>query len=171
MEKILVSACLLGAEVRYDGKHNLINHPVIARWKEEGRLVALCPEVLGGLPTPRPAAEVQSRFPLLVTSCDGEDFTPQFLSGAEQASEIAREHGCCCALMKARSPSCGNRSSYDGSFSGRLINSPGVTANELIREGTPVFNEEEIAQLINFVESKDQQFESEHDSLRYATCD
>ncbi|SEG02721.1 DUF523 domain-containing protein [Marinobacterium lutimaris] len=171
MEKILVSACLLGAEVRYDGKHNLIDHPVIARWKQEGRLVALCPEVLGGLPTPRPPAEVQSRFPLLVTSRDGEDFTPQFLSGAEQASDIARAQGCCCALMKARSPSCGNRSSYDGSFTGRLISSPGVTANELIREGTPVFNEEEIEQLISFIESREQHLDAEPDRLRYATCD
>lgn len=171
MEKILVSACLLGAEVRYDGNHNLIDHPVIARWKQEGRLVALCPEVLGGLPTPRPPAEVQSRFPLLVTSQDGEDFTPEFLSGAEQASDIARKHGCCCALLKARSPSCGNRSSYDGSFTGRLISSPGVTAHELIREGTPVFNEEEIDDLINFVESQERQLEAEHRALDYATCD
>ncbi|WP_432695448.1 DUF523 domain-containing protein [Marinobacterium sp. YM272] len=168
MEKILVSACLLGSQVRYDGNHNLIEHPVISRWKQEGRLIAVCPEVLGGLPTPRSPAEVQSRFPLLVTDRDGEDRTPQFLAGAELASDIAREHNCCCALMKARSPSCGNRSTYNGRFSGELVNLPGVTANELIREGRPVFNEEEIDQLIQFVESRDLPREAEN-STRYAT--
>lgn len=90
MDKILVSACLLGAQVRYDGGHCLLSHPVIARWQREGRLVSVCPEVLGGLPTPRPPAEVQSRFPILVTSNDGQDVTPQFLAGAELTIEIAR---------------------------------------------------------------------------------
>jgi len=154
MDKILVSACLLGAQVRYDGGHSLIDHPRLAQWKSEGRLIAVCPEVLGGLPTPRPAAEIQSRFPILVTTDDGRDFTPQFLAGAELAMDIAREHNCCCALMKARSPSCGNQSTYDGSFSGTETNAPGVTANELIRGGIPVFNEQEIDKLIEFIDSR-----------------
>jgi uncharacterized protein YbbK (DUF523 family) len=154
MDKILVSACLLGARVRYDGGHNLLDHPVIARWKREGRLIWACPEVLGGLPTPRPPAEVQSRFPILVTSNTGQDFTPQFLAGAELFADIARQHDCCCALMKANSPSCGNRTIYDGSFTGRAINAPGVAAHELIRGGTPVFNEHELDQLIEFIQAR-----------------
>lgn len=154
MDKILISACLLGAPVRYDGGHQLLEHPIIARWQHEGRLVSVCPEVLGGLPTPRPPAEVQSRFPILVTDRNGQDCTPQFLAGAELVIEIARQHGCCCALMKANSPSCGNRTTYDGRFEGRLTNAPGITAHELIRNGIPVFNEQELDQLIEFMQTR-----------------
>ncbi|GGC02310.1 hypothetical protein GCM10011352_30660 [Marinobacterium zhoushanense] len=154
MDKILVSACLLGAPVRYDGGHSLINHPKIARWKSEGRLISVCPEVLGGLPTPRPPAEIQNRFPILVTTRDGRDFTPQFLAGAEMAMDIAQEYNVCCALMKARSPSCGNRTTYDGNFTGTESNAPGITANELIRGGIPVFNENELDELIEFIDSR-----------------
>ncbi|KEA62077.1 Purine nucleoside phosphorylase [Marinobacterium lacunae] len=154
MDKILVSACLLGAQVRYDGGHCLIEHPTIARWKSEGRLISVCPEVLGGLPTPRPPAEIQSRFPILVSTGDGRDFTPQYLAGAELTADIAREHNCVCALMKARSPSCGNRTTYDGNFSGTEVNAPGVSAHELIRGGIPVFNENEIEELIEFMSSR-----------------
>lgn len=152
MRKILISACLLGEKVRYDGRDNLLNHPMIKRWQAEGRLVPVCPESQGGLPTPRPPAETQSRFPILVTTRDGEDVTPQFLRGAEKTLELARQHNCCCALMKARSPSCGNREIYDGSFSGQLINAPGIAAEELIRNGIPVFNEHQMDELIRFLE-------------------
>lgn len=152
MRKILISACLLGEKVRYDGRDNLLNHPMIKRWQAEGRLVPVCPESQGGLPTPRPPAETQSRFPILVTTRDGEDVTPQFLRGAEKTLELARQHNCCCALMKARSPSCGNREIYDGSFSSQLINAPGIAAEELIRNGIPVFNEHQMDELIRFLE-------------------
>lgn len=154
MDKILVSACLMGAKVRYDGHSNLLDHPAIQRWKDEGRLVVACPEVLGGLPTPRPPAEIQSRFPILVTTADSQDLTPQFLAGAELTADIAHQHDCCCALMKANSPSCGNRKTYDGSFSRQLVNAPGIAANELIRQGIPVFNEHEINSLIEFIDSR-----------------
>lgn len=152
MRKILISACLLGEKVRYDGRDNLLDHPMIKRWQAEGRLVPVCPESQGGLPTPRPPAETQSRFPILVTTRDGEDVTPQFLLGAEKTLELARQHDCCCALMKARSPSCGNREIYDGSFSSQLINAPGIAAEELIRNGIPVFNEHQMDELIRFLE-------------------
>ncbi|MBR9828834.1 MAG: DUF523 domain-containing protein [Oceanospirillales bacterium] len=152
MTKVLVSACLLGAKVRYDGRDNLLDHPVLKRWQQQGRLVTVCPETLGGLPTPRPPAETQSRFPILITTSNGDDVTPEFLSGAEQALELARKHDCCCALMKARSPSCGNQEIYDGSFSGQLITAPGVAAGELLRNGFPVFNELQLDELISFVE-------------------
>lgn len=154
MQKILVSACLMGAKVRYDGRDNLLNHPTLKRWKQEGRLVMVCPESLGGLPTPRPPAETQNRFPILVTTRCGEDVTPQFLDGAEATLRIAKREGVVCALMKARSPSCGNREIYDGSFSGQLTEAPGVAADELIRNGIPVFNELQIDQLIRFIESQ-----------------
>jgi len=152
MAKILVSACLMGDKVRYDGRDNLLDHPALQRWKEEGRLVTVCPETLGGLPTPRPPAEIQSRFPILVTTRDDEDVTPEFLSGAEQTLELARKYNCCCALMKARSPSCGSREIYDGTFSGTLIAGSGVAASELLQNGIPVFNEHQLDELIRFVE-------------------
>ncbi len=156
MAKVLVSACLLGAKVRYDGRDNLLDHPVLKRWHQQGRLVAACPETLGGLPTPRAPAEIQTRFPILITTDADVDVTPEFLSGAEQALDLAHQHECCCALMKARSPSCGNQEIYDGSFSGTLTTAPGVAADELLRNGIPVFNEHQLSELIAFVEQQGQ---------------
>lgn len=154
MDKILISACLLGVNVRYDGRHNLIDHSSLRHWQQQGRLVMVCPESLGGLPTPRPPAEVQSRFPIFVTTRDGEDVTDQFLSGAEAVVKIAKQHQVCCALLKSNSPSCGNSFTYDGSFTGQLTEAAGVTAAELIRHGIAVFNEQQIDQLIRFVEAR-----------------
>ncbi len=154
MGNILVSACLMGAKVRYDGRDNLLDHPVLMRWKQQGRLVMVCPETLGGLPTPRPPAETQCRFPILITTSDGQDVTPEFLAGAEKTLQIAQQQQVCCALMKSRSPSCGNNQIYDGSFSGNLTYAPGVAADELIRNGIPVFNEHQLEDLIRFVEEQ-----------------
>lgn len=150
MQKILVSRCLLGHRVRYDGgAHG--PYDVLARWQAQGRVVALCPEVAGGLPTPRPAAEIpggqgaQVLDGLLpVVSIEGEDFTAQFVSGAEQALALVKQHGIAIALLKARSPSCGNIENYDGSFSGNKVAGEGVTAALLRRAGVAVFNEEQL---------------------------
>lgn len=149
--KILISACLLGSKVRYDAKDNLIDSTLIRRLQNENRLVAVCPEVEGGLPTPRPPAEIQDKFPLRITNIDAEDVTPQFLSGAERALEIAQRENCCCALMKSRSPSCGNHEVYDGQFNGTIIAGSGVTADELMRSGLPVFNERQLDQFSEFI--------------------
>jgi len=156
MKKILISACMFGQPVRYDGNHNsVMEHPTLALWQEEGRLVPICPEISGGLKTPRPAAEAQSRFPILITTCEGEDVTPEFLLGAEMALECAQEHDVCCALMKARSPSCGNDQIYDGNFDGTLIPGSGAAAAELIQAGIPVFNENQLDALFAFVSDQD----------------
>jgi uncharacterized protein YbbK (DUF523 family) len=139
MQKILVSRCLLGQRVRYDGGAH-------------GRVVALCPEVAGGLPTPRAPAEIaggqgaqvlDGRLPVLTV--DGEDVTAAFIDGAQQALALVAEHGIRIALLKARSPSCGNRENYDGSFSGTKVAGEGVTAAALRRAGVQVFSEEELA--------------------------
>ncbi len=150
MQKILVSRCLLGHRVRYDGgAHGPFD--LLQRWQAEGRVVALCPEVAGGLPTPRPAAEIPSgqgaqvldgRLPVL--TIDGEEVTAAFVAGAEQALALVRQHGIHLALLKARSPSCGNRENYDGSFSGVKVAGEGVTAAALRRAGVQVFSEEEL---------------------------
>jgi len=147
MQKILVSRCLLGHRVRYDGcAHGPFDQ--LQRWLDEGRVVALCPEVAGGLPTPRPPAEIRDgqggavldgRLPVL--TIEGEDVTAAFVDGAEQALALVREHDIRLALLKARSPSCGNLENYDGSFSGVRVPGEGVTAALLKRAGVKVFNE------------------------------
>jgi uncharacterized protein YbbK (DUF523 family) len=151
MQKILVSRCLLGHRVRYDGG---VHGPfdLLQRWQAEGRVVALCPEVAGGLPTPRPAAEIPSGQGaqvldglLPVLTSDGEDVTAAFVAGAEQALALVRQHGIRLALLKARSPSCGNRENYDGSFNGVKVVGEGVTAAALRRAGVLVFSEEELS--------------------------
>ncbi|MBU3055679.1 DUF523 domain-containing protein [Pseudomonas indica] len=150
MQKILVSRCLLGHRVRYDGgAHGPFG--LLERWQREGRVVALCPEVAGGLPTPRPPAEIpggqggqvlDGERPVLTV--DGEDVSAAFLDGARQALELVRAQGIRIAVLKARSPSCGNRENYDGSFSGVKVPGEGVTAALLRREGVQVFSEEEL---------------------------
>jgi uncharacterized protein YbbK (DUF523 family) len=151
MQKILVSRCLLGHRVRYDGgAHGPF--ALLQRWQAEGRVVALCPEVAGGLATPRPAAEIPSgqgaqvldgRLPVL--TIDGDEVTAAFVAGAEQALALVRQHGIRLALLKARSPSCGNRENYDGSFGGVKVAGEGVTAAALRRAGVQVFSEEELS--------------------------
>lgn len=155
MKKILVSACFLGQKVRYDGQHSLLEHPQLEQWKKEGRIVPFCPEMAGGLTTPRLPAEITSRHPVMVVNIQGMDVTPQFLQGAELAVDKVKEVGACCALLKSRSPSCGNRETYSGEFNGRLIHDSGVTASELQRHGIPVFNEREIDQLIEFIQMQE----------------
>ncbi|MBS7662861.1 DUF523 domain-containing protein [Pseudomonas lalucatii] len=152
MQKILVSRCLLGHPVRYDGgAHGPFG--LLERWQAEGRVVALCPEVAGGLPTPRPPAEIpggqgaqvlDGLRPVL--SAEGEDFSAAFLAGARQALALVERQQIRLAVLKARSPSCGNRENYDGSFSGLKVAGEGVTAALLRRAGVQVFNEEELAE-------------------------
>lgn len=152
MKKILISACMLGENVRYDGGHHKINHPTLVRWQKEGRLVPICPELAGGMSIPRPAAETQCKFPILITTKSGDDVTPEFLQGAEKTLDIAKREGVACALMKAKSPSCGNNRIYDGNFTNTLIEGAGVAAAELLRNGIPVFSEKQLPELIAFIE-------------------
>ncbi|MEH3022769.1 MAG: DUF523 domain-containing protein [Pseudomonas oryzihabitans] len=150
MEKILVSRCLLGHRVRYDGgAHGPFD--LLGRWQAEGRIVPLCPEVAGGLPTPRPPAEIpggqggavlDGRLPVLTDA--GADVSAAFVAGAEAALALVRRHGIRLAVLKARSPSCGNLENYDGSFSGTRVAGEGVTAAALQRAGVRVFNETEL---------------------------
>ena len=143
-QAILVSACLLGVCCRYDGASKPDSK--ITALREKFVLIPICPEVDGGLPTPRtPSERVGDR----VLMKDGKDVTDNFRVGAEAALERARSFGCAAAILKARSPSCGSGSSYDGSFSGRLTDRDGVTAELLKKNGITVYTEEEID---NFLE-------------------
>ncbi|MBO3276209.1 DUF523 domain-containing protein [Pseudomonas schmalbachii] len=150
MHKVLVSRCLLGHRVRYDGgAHGPFD--LLQRWQAQGRVIALCPEVAGGLPTPRPPAEIPGgqgvevlEGSVRIVTVDGEDVSEAFIQGAEQAVELVRRYEIRMAVLKARSPSCGNRENYDGSFSGQRIPGEGVTAAALKRMGVLVFSEEEL---------------------------
>ena len=150
LPRVLVSACLLGQPVRYDGRDS--GHPdLLQRGQAEGRVVPLCPEVAGGLPTPRPPAEIpggQGAAVLdgqaQVVTVTGLDVSEAFLAGARQALALVREHGIRVAVLKAGSPSCGNRLTYDGTFSGVKVPGEGVTTALLRREGVLVFSELEL---------------------------
>lgn len=152
MEKILVSRCLLGHRVRYDGGASG-PFDLLEQWIEEGRVVPLCPEVAGGLPTPRAAAEIPGGQggqvldgTAAVITTDGEDVSAQFLEGARRALELVQKHGIRVAVLKANSPSCGNLLTYDGTFRGVRVSGEGVTAALLKRHGVRVFSELELPQ-------------------------
>lgn len=150
--KVLVSACLLGQPVRYDGRAS--GHPdLLQRWQAEGRVVPLCPEVAGGLSTPRPPAEIAGGQggqvldgQAQVLTVTGEDVSAAFMAGAQLALALVRRHGIGVAVLKSGSPSCGNRLTYDGSFTGIKVTGEGVTTALLRREGVLVFSELELDQ-------------------------
>lgn len=151
METILVSACLLGRPVRYDGTGRRSADPVFERWRAQGRLVAFCPEVAGGLPVPRPPAELSGGFGAdvldgraTVRTREGADVTGHFLEGARQALEQARSCGARIAILKDGSPSCGSLRVFDGTFAGREVPGSGVTAALLERHGIAVFGEDSL---------------------------
>ncbi|MEH6344243.1 MAG: DUF523 domain-containing protein [Bermanella sp.] len=168
MEKILISACLLGEPVRYDGKSLKQQDAWLDRWKLENRLLAFCPEVAGGLSTPRDAAEIivkdsAKEDGLSVDGSDvlnsraqvktqnGMDVSSEFIKGAQLALELCKKHNIQYALLSARSPSCGNEKIYDGSFNSRLIAGQGVTSALLSQNGIRVFNQFQLEALASFL--------------------
>ena len=151
MIHVLVSACLLGEKVRYNGGDSLSSHPVLRHWIDEGRVVAFCPELAGGLGVPRPAAEIQggSGDAVLdgtarIVTGTNTDVTAAFVRGATLASEAAQARSVRLAILKEGSPSCGSSRIADGSFSGAKVPGRGVTAALLERAGVRVFSELEI---------------------------
>ena len=141
-EPLLVSACLLGENCKYSGGNNALPPELLAALEARYRLVPVCPERDGGLPTPRLPSERRGD---LVVNRAGEDVTEAFRRGAAIALETARREGCRLALLKERSPSCGSGKIYDGSFSGTLIPGNGVAAALLKENGIAVFGESEFA--------------------------
>lgn len=141
--KILISACLLGLPCRYDGASK--PQPWVEALAAQHQLVPVCPEQLGGLPTPRTPSERQGEH---VTMKTGEDVTAQYRQGAECALALCRLLGCNAAVLKERSPSCGHGKIYDGTFSGTLTASDGVTAELLTKNGIPVYGESQIDLLL-----------------------
>ena len=139
--KVLVSACLLGENCKYSGGNNLC--PRLLDWlKREGhQAVPVCPETLGGLPTPRTPAEIVNG---VVTARDGRNVDAEFRRGAALALDAARREGTQMAVLQPRSPSCGARQVYDGTFSGRRIDGKGVFAGLLAESGFRVLEPEDL---------------------------
>ena len=141
--RILISACLLGCRCRYDGASK--SHPLIPALAARHALVPVCPEQLGGLPTPRPPAE--RRGDRVVTAA-GADVTEQYRRGAEEAWRLCAALGCTAAVLKERSPSCGCGAVYDGTFSATLTAGDGVTAALLRERGVAVYGESQLEALV-----------------------
>ena len=127
-EKILVSACLLGTNCKYSGGNNYSEE--VIEFLSNYEIIPVCPEQLGGLPTPRPASEIIGDK---VINNEGNDVTQEYTKGAEETLKIAKLLGVKKALLKAKSPSCGNGKIYDGTFSGTLIDGDGITT-KLLKE-------------------------------------
>ena len=163
MKKLLVSACLLGDPVRYDGDDNRDKAEHLQEWLQHwqlaGRLIPVCPETLGGLPTPRPPAEsvggdghqVLAGSARIITY-DGDDVTQAFVCGAEKTLAAALAGNAMGALLAARSPSCGTGQIYDGSFSRRLTSGDGVTVALLLQNGIRCFTPQDANALIAWMD-------------------
>lgn len=157
---LLVSACLLGSKIRYDGSDKASDHAALAELIARGQVIAVCPEVAGGLGVPRLPAEIQNGDGVAVLAnraqvidSAGNDVTNAFISGAQLALQLAQAHNIKVAILKARSPSCGNEQIYDGTFSKTLLNGRGVTAALLEQHGIKVFNEAQINEAVAYAAS------------------
>ncbi len=158
IQNILISACLLGSPVRYNGTDLLIDHPLLKQWQEEGRLVSICPEVAGGMSTPRAPAEIRGGDGNTVLSknsqvidSNGDNVTDAFIKGANKALQIAKENNCIAAILTERSPSCGSSMIYDGSFSGVQKSGMGITTALLEKNGIRVFSQNQLEKLQTYL--------------------
>lgn len=144
---LLISACLLGVSCRYDGKTKPLDEKILNKLKEKHHLIPICPEIMGGLPTPRIPAEIAKYRRVLRR--DGADITSEYEKGAHEALRLAKFFGCTTAILKARSPSCGRDVIYDGTFSDTLTEGDGITAELFRKNGIRIIREDEIS---NFLE-------------------
>ena len=161
MTKILMSACLLGQKVRYDGGDCLQNHVRLQAWIKAGNVITICPEMAGGLPTPRPPAEIQGgkvgsavlNRDAIIRTNTGHDVTDEFILGAQKTLALAQKYHIRVAILKAKSPSCGSDVIYDGTFSRKLIPGMGVTATLLNQHDILVFDEDHIDEALDVAET------------------
>lgn len=143
-EKIIVSACLLGENCKYSGGNNFCKEALLLY--EKFRVLPVCPESFGGLPIPREPNEIINGRAI---SKSGEDHTAEYEAGAEKTLYIAKENNCFRAVLKERSPSCGFKRIYDGTFSGSLTDGNGITAHLLYKNGISIYGESEISILLD----------------------
>ena len=160
MVRVLVSACLMGERVRYDGARVPCDSAILNSWRDDRLIVLFCPEVAGNLPVPRPPAEIikgtgkdvlEKRAG--VFNSKGQDVTESFIRGAGKALEVARKMQITIAVLKDGSPSCGKTRIYDGSFSGLKRPGKGVTTALLEKNGISVFSENEIQKAAAYLET------------------
>lgn len=160
MIKVLVSACLIGERVRYNGEVMSYDSSILAHWQSQERVEPICPEVAAELSVPRPSAEITDGDGILVLrgyssvmSIDGQDVTEYFLDGAYKALALARSKGIELAVLKDGSPSCGSTYIYDGSFSGAHKPGKGVTVALLEEKDIRVFSEGEISKAAAYLKT------------------
>ncbi len=140
---ILISACLMGINCRYNGKSEIVKE--LEELKNKYNLIPVCPEIYGGLKTPRnPAERVNDK----VLTNNGEDVTEEYTKGAEEILKLAKFYDCKYAILKERSPSCGFGRIYDGTFSKTTIDGNGVTADLLAKNGVKIIGESKIQELL-----------------------
>lgn len=148
---MLVSACLLGQRVCYDGDHaQLADDVLLTQLRSKFTVIAICSEILGSLATPKPVAEIQQRSGgIEVVYCARQSVSAAFIKGAEQASIIAQQQQVTRALLKSKSPSCGRGLIYDRSFTSQLCQGDGITVQHLQALGIEVYHEGEIGLLLD----------------------
>ena len=138
MEKILVSACLLGVNCKYNGGNNYNEN--IEEYLSDKEIIPICPEIYGGLPTPRVPSEIRNNQ---VFTEDNIDVTENFKKGAEETLKLAKRLGVTKALLKSKSPSCGYKKIYDGTFTNQLIDGNGITTRLLLENGFEILTEKD----------------------------
>ncbi|MDC1286769.1 DUF523 domain-containing protein [Gammaproteobacteria bacterium] len=158
LPKLLVSACLLGNPVRYDGKSKNLYHAGLQQLLMQGRVIAFCPEVAGGLPVPRAAAEIVAgdgsaviAGSARVLTREGDDVSEFFLAGAKQTLALCHQHDISTALLTELSPSCGSGQIYDGSFTRQPYSASGVTTSLLQQHGINVFNQYQVDDALDYL--------------------
>ena len=151
MKKVLISACLLGDKVRYDGQSLLTSSRILKEWIDEGRVISICPEVSSGMSIPRAPAEINGgdgydvlSGKISVIENNGHIVTENFLRGANNALVLCKKNEIDVAVLAEFSPSCGSSSVYSGDFSGTKVNGAGVTAALLTNHGIKVFSQHQL---------------------------
>lgn len=150
MKKVLISSCLLGTACRYDGRS--VPCVEILAYIQKVQCIPICPEILGGLPTPRVPCERQGQR---VISLQGVDTTVAYQKGARETLRLAKMFHCEAALLKEKSPSCGCGQIYDGSFSKKLIQGDGVATELLKKNGIAVFGESQLSEFVKWMEKSE----------------
>ena len=160
MEKILVSACLLGYRVRYDASDKLLESDILKQWQQEGCLVPFCPELAPGGTVPRPPAEIIGdggqavlEGHARVIDNTGRNLTRLFISAAEMTLEKIKKHQIRLAILSDGSPSCGTTFIHDGTFSGSTKSGQGVIAAFLAKNGVAIFGEDQITSAFHFFQT------------------
>lgn len=156
MKKVLISACLLGDKVRYDGKSLFTSSDILQEWIDKGRVVSICPEVSSGMSIPRAPAEINGgdgydvlEGKISVIENNGRNVTENFIRGANNALKLCQANEIDVAVLAQFSPSCGSSLIYSGDFSGSQVNGLGVTAALLTKNGISVFNQHQLTQANN----------------------